>query len=268
MSCSNALETTSYELAFLRLPLAFDGFCIVQISDLHDHQFGPHQSQLLDSVREARPDLIVITGDLVYDGLRRTRYDPDFPQELASIASVCFVTGNHEIHSKHRPMLPEILASLESAGVTVIRRGFVLIHRKSDAIAVAGIDDPAAFEQGGARSTEKLSRWKEELGKVRECVARDLFVVLLSHRPELISWYTEAGFDFVLAGHAHGGQIRFPFIGALYASNQGLLPHYTSGIHTARATTMIVSRGLGTSHIHMRLLNSPELVVVRLRKSM
>lgn len=218
-------------------------------------------------MRVAHPDLIAITGDLVYEGWRRTRYSPDLPRQLSAIAPVYFVTGNHEILSDHRPML-EVLTSLENSGVRVLRDASALIYRGKDAIAIAGIDDPDAFEQEGASKTLKRRRWNKALTDVRDSIRHELFTLLLSHRPELISYYARAGFDVVLAGHAHGGQIRLPYIGALYAANQGFLPRYTSGIHTMAATTMIVSRGLGSSRrMPVRFFNRPEIVIVRLRKS-
>ncbi|HVP19168.1 MAG TPA: metallophosphoesterase [Spirochaetia bacterium] len=261
---NTAIETTSYEVRSSRLPSSFDGFCIVQISDVHNHQFGPRQSELLALAREAHPDMIAITGDLVDSGRWQT-YSPDLALGLSALAPAYFVTGNWEMPS-YKP-IPELLESLENSGVNVLRGRSALIHRGKDSIAVAGIDDPDAFGQEGASETEEIRPWSKMLSDVRENIRQGLFTVLLSHRPELISYYARAGFDVVLTGHAHGGQIRLPFIGALYAPNQRLLPRYTSGVHTVAATTMIVSRGLGSTHIHVRFLNRPEIVVVRLRKS-
>ena len=91
------------------------------------------------------------------------------------------------------------------------------------------------------------------------------YTILLSHRPELIDTYTEENFDLVLSGHAHGGQIRIPFLGGLVAPNQGFLPKYTSGIYEKNDTKMIVSRGIGNSIIPFRINNRPELVVINLQ---
>jgi len=90
------------------------------------------------------------------------------------------------------------------------------------------------------------------------------FQILLSHRPELLSVYSQYDIDVVFTGHAHGGQIRIPFIGGVFAPHQGFFPKYTSGIHTQNNTTMIISRGLGNSTFPFRINNRPELVVVTL----
>ena len=265
ITISTLIEKTLYEVRSARLPSSFDRFCIAQISDVHDHQFGLHQERLLELVREAHPDLIAITGDLVYEGWRETKFSPDLPRELSAIAPAYFVTGNHEIRSDHKPAY-RVLDFLEDSGVSVLRGASALIFRGEDAITIAGVDDPRAFGHERASNALRLRRWSKMLTEVRDTIKHEFFSLLLSHRPELISHDAQAGSDLVLAGHAHGGQIRFPLIGALYAADQGLLPPYVSGMHTMDATTMIVSRGLGSSrHMPVRVLNRPEIVFVRLR---
>ena len=88
--------------------------------------------------------------------------------------------------------------------------------------------------------------------------------ILLSHRPELFDTYVEKKINLILTGHAHGGQIRIPFIGGIVAPNQGFFPKYTSGVIEKNKTTMVVSRGIGNSIIPLRINNRPELVVITL----
>ena len=90
--------------------------------------------------------------------------------------------------------------------------------------------------------------------------------ILLSHRPELIDIYASFNINLVFSGHAHGGQIRIPFIGGIIAPNQGLFPKYTSGLYEVKNTKMVVSRGLGNSAFPIRINNRPEIVVVRFKK--
>ena len=92
------------------------------------------------------------------------------------------------------------------------------------------------------------------------------FTILLSHRPEMLNVYAEAGVDLVFTGHAHGGQWRLPGVGGLVAPGQGFFPKYTDGAHTSGSTTMYVSRGLGNSLMPVRIFNRPELVVVELHR--
>jgi len=90
------------------------------------------------------------------------------------------------------------------------------------------------------------------------------YTVLLSHRPELFDVYADNNIDLVLSGHAHGGQVRLPFIDGLAAPNQGLFPQYSEGVHENNRTKMVVSRGLGNSIFPIRINNRPELVVFTL----
>jgi predicted MPP superfamily phosphohydrolase len=259
---NNSIEKTTYEVASSRLPSSFDGFCIVQISDLHDHRFGPFQPRIMKYVREARPDVIAITGDITQEGRLRIQDMRDLARQLTAVAPVYFVTGNHEASS---PDLPGLLAELEKAGIIVLRSSSVTLQRGDQQIAIAGIDDPQIFEIRGRPWREMVTRWNAELVRLRSLLNAETFTILLSHRPEFLRTYARLGFDLVLAGHAHGGQVRLPGIGGLYAPNQGWLPRYTSGIYRNEGTAEVVSRGLGGSIFPIRVFNRPEVVVVRLR---
>jgi len=94
--------------------------------------------------------------------------------------------------------------------------------------------------------------------------SKNNFTILLSHRPELITLYAKENIDLVFSGHAHGGQIRLPFLGGIIAPDQGFFPKYTSGIHRLNSTSLVISRGLGNSLAPQRIFNRPELVVVTL----
>ena len=91
------------------------------------------------------------------------------------------------------------------------------------------------------------------------------YCILLSHQPEGFEDYAAAGFDLVFSGHAHGGQIRVPLIGAVYAPGQGLFPKYDSGLYSEGCTDMVVSRGIGNSVLPFRFNNQPEVIVVELK---
>lgn len=91
--------------------------------------------------------------------------------------------------------------------------------------------------------------------------------MLIAHKPEYLEDYQNIGFDLGFAGHAHGGQIRIPFINqGIIAPGQGLFPKYTEGINTIDGFSLIISRGLGNSGFPLRLFNRPEVIVVTLHK--
>ena len=243
---NNALTVSRYEYASPKVGEALEGFTIVQLSDLHNHSFGSGQERLLEGVEELEPDLVVLTGDLV--DRRRTDLEPALAlaRGLAQRWPVYYVTGNHEwgLSPAQRRSL---LSGLEEAGVTVLEdRG----ARAAEGLWLMGLSDRS-------RKGEALSRLAEGHGEE--------LTVLLSHQPQYLDGYAAAGADLVFSGHAHGGQIRLPLLGGLYAPGQGFFPELTQGVHTRGETTLVVSRGLGNSAFPLRLFNRPEIVAVTLR---
>jgi len=206
--------------------------------------------------------MIAMSGDLIRKNGGHPASIRNLALDLTRIAPTFFVTGNHEARSRS---LPELLQLLRSSGVRILECDSMVLSRGNGSIAVAGIGDPGRYSRHGISWTESVEKWESDLSALRKKIQPGLYAVLLSHRPEFFGRYAELGFDLVLSGHAHGGQVRLPFIGALYAPGQGMFPALTSGMHRQGRTALVISRGLGTSGIPVRMLNRPELVVVRLR---
>lgn len=235
-------------------PEAFSGFKIVQISDLHNAEFGTDNQKLIDILKSEAPDAIVITGDLIDARRTNTEIAESFARRCMEIADCYYVPGNHEAR------LDGIYDAFESAliadGVNVLRNGSVRIRKEMNAIRIIGVDDPAF-----AKASDAMTN----LDAALEALSSDDFTILLAHRPELIDEYSKWEIDLVLSGHAHGGQIRLPGIGGLYAPGQGFFPRYTSGNYTVGDTEMIVSRGIGNSAFPLRVNDRPEVVIVTLK---
>lgn len=244
-----------------KIPAAFDGFVLCQVSDVHNEARGEGNAALLRALREAAPDLICITGDF----LDSRRTDLDFALELAGqlaeIAPAVYATGNHEARLKD---LSALEAGLAARGVRVLRDGWTPLARGGEEIALLGLDDPGFAAGEDWTLAEGLDQTQARLSALL-AQAGDRFSLVLSHRPELLPAYAEAGADLVLSGHAHGGQVRLPGIGGLFAPGQGILPRLTSGVYERGETRLVVSRGLGNSAFPLRVFNPPEIVTVTLR---
>jgi len=257
---NNSIVVTPSDFVSEKIPDAFDGFRIVQISDLHNKLFGEDQENLLEKVRSEAPDIILITGDLI----DRRKYDLQkamvFIRGAVNIAPVYYVSGNHEAWSGHYETIKN---SLLAAGVSVLDNSEIELKLGEDSIHLLGLADPDFLTTRYSEGTD-ASLLKEIL-KEWSINDTEKFNILLSHRPELFDVYFDANIDLVFSGHAHGGQIRLPFIGALIAPDQGFFPKYTSGRYTESKTTMFVSRGLGNSIVPQRLFNRPEIIAVTLR---
>lgn len=250
---NNAIGITSHMISSDRLPESFDGFRILQISDLHNKSFGHNQSRLIDKIKSADFDIIVITGDIA----DARRYDPEpvytLIPKLTAIAPTYYVTGNHESDIGDYDRLEGFM---KTNGVTVLRNTSVLVSRGGASIVIAGIDDPTMhFGTGFDATLIELASYESG------------YTILLSHRPEKMALYSALNYDLVFSGHAHGGQFRLPFLGGVIAPHQGFFPKYSEGVHIAGETALVVSRGLGNSLFPFRLFNPPELVLVTLESS-
>lgn len=223
------------------------------LTDYHGCKYGEYGADLVARVEELRPDAILLVGDMF-------SADPDCSDELQffrlldDIAFTCYVTGNHEYWEQN---VPALLGLIEATGVTVLDQSCVSLVVDGQRINICGIPDPYAYVD----TEEALSRAVDDID-------HSAFTVLMAHRPELIEKYAATNaFDLVASGHAHGGQIRIPFlVNGLFAPNQGWFPEYAGGLYEVDGTTMIVSRGLSTqAQMHIpRIFNRPELVAIEL----
>lgn len=253
---NTALEVSTYQIPHALLPEAFDGYRIAHISDLHNTQIGKNNKRLLSMLREAEPDMIAITGDLIDSRRTDTAVSLAFVREAVKIAPCYYVPGNHESRIAAYDAFKE---DLIDAGVTVLEDAQVTIVRSDASITVLGVKDPAFSDDPDAAVIDAA------LAALSP--GTDDFTVLLSHRPELFERYVKHGINLVFSGHAHGGQLRLPLLGGLIAPNQGFLPKYDSGLYTALDTNMLVSRGIGNSLFPFRFNNRPEIILVELRCS-
>ena len=253
------IHTTLTRVAVKDLPGSFEGYRIVQVSDLHNNLYGIDQSYLLKKIEAARPDVIVVTGDLIDRNTKNVDNAMKFINGAVTIAPVFYVTGNHEASIGKQYV--ELVLRMNEAGVTFLDNDAVSVISEEDVITIAGVRDPA-FDWSRADSQIVDDEIKKALAEVSD----KQVTVLLSHRPELIKTYSENDVDLVLTGHAHGGQVRLPFIGPVYSPSQGLFPKYTSGLYTEGNTKMYVSRGIGNGIAPLRFNDGPELAVIVLMK--
>ena len=255
---NTALELNTYTISSSKLPQSFDGYRIAHVSDLHNAEMGKDNEKLLTILRNADPDMIAITGDLIDSRSTNVEIALNFIREAVKIAPCYYVTGNHEARVNE---YDELKSGMESAGVIVLEDAQTEISLDGDTITLIGVNDPSyqtdyLFGDSETVMNTKLEELHTENGE---------FTVLLSHRPELFDTYADHGLDLVLSGHAHGGQVRLPFIGGLVAPNQGLFPEYDAGIYTEGNTNMLVSRGIGNSILPFRINNRPEVILIELQ---
>lgn len=248
---NNGLMVTQYDYISDKITEDLDGYKIVQVSDLHNKRFGANNEKLLEVIKNQKPDIIVVTGDLIDSNHTNIKAAIEFMESVVTVAPVYYITGNHEewLNTEEKEQL---MRQIDQVGVKIIDDKSILLGNGKGFFYLLGLADKSLL-------SDKLMQMTKELNVEQQ------LVILLAHEPQYIGYYSSTKVDLVLTGHAHGGQFRIPFIGGLVAPDQGFFPYYTEGVHTEGRTTMVISRGLGNSIIPFRLFNRPEIVCVQLK---
>ena len=231
------------------LPAAFSGYRIAQISDLHNAQFGEDNEFLLDKLAQCKPDIIILTGDLIDSKHPDVDIAAEFAACAARMAPTYYVTGNHEGFALKD--YARLKTAMKESGVHVLENQMVTLEKDGATLSLIGLHDP-----NFTSVRDSLTALAPQAGD---------FTVLLAHRPELADTYAEAGMDLVFSGHAHGGQFRLPLLGGILSPGLGFFPEYDAGLYQLENTRLIVSRGLGNSRIPIRINNRPEIVLAVLK---
>lgn len=219
---------------------------VVHLSDMHSKLFGKNSRNLLEKVESAKPDFICFTGDFLDRYTKEISPSIECVGSLTELAPVFYCPGNHDYHRANRE---EILGELKKRNVRVLRSQYARCRK----VNILGLD-AVGYD---IHTPLALSEF--------ECAKG--FKLLLTHFPEQIAEFSDYDIDLVLAGHAHGGQFRLPFIGGVYAPGQGLFPKWTKGLYVENGRKMIVSPGLGNSGFPLRLGNPPTVIVIKLKAS-
>jgi len=230
------------------------------LSDLHSHGYGSNhnsdpQHKLICAIKAQNPDVILMAGDIAdhiipHDNtkalLRGLNMYPCF-----------YVSGNHEYKSRE---IGEIKKFFRELGVRVLEGECAEIVIRRNKINICGVDDAVIG----------IKKFKQQLRCCYRQTDRSFYTILLAHRPEKTALYEKLGFDLILTGHAHGGQIRLPLVNSgIYAVHQGFFPKYVGGIYDLSKSgndtpcKMVVSRGLSKSTRGVpRVFNRPEVVII------
>lgn len=253
------LEVNRINILSEKIPEGFSNFRIAQVSDLHNTEIGDDNEKLITLLKNAEPDIIAITGDLIDSRNTDVETALEFVEDAVKIAPCYYVNGNHE--GRVLAEYEKLKKGLSELGVTILENKEIEITNGEDTISLIGINDPN-FRMEYVDDTMEQNVTHQLLKVVSD---NDSYKILLAHRPEYFLSYA-GQVDLVLSGHAHGGQFRLPFVGGFVAPGQGFFPEYDSGLYTEGNTNMVVSRGIGNSIIPFRINNRPEIVVIELEK--
>ena len=226
------------------------------VSDLHSCRYGDGQRGLVELVESQRPDVVLMVGD-IFDDRLPDGPTHDFVTEMVKRHPCVYVTGNHEFWSLR---VFGMIGWMENAGVAVLREDCRTLAVNGNVIDFCGVDDPTEMTEGYWTELLESAYAKSNPAHLR---------ILLSHRPEYPETYAKFDYDLVLAGHAHGGQWRCPFVNrGTFAPDQWFFPKYVDGLYRlANGSPMIVSCGLARESSPIpRFFNHPEVLFVDLVK--
>mgnify|MGYP004476547455 FL=1 len=238
---------------------------IIFLSDLHNRMYGEENERLLESIRNQHPDLILIGGDMLVrkDG---NSYDKTvhFLAKLPGICPVYCANGNHEqklkeLSDKYEQSYEEYKKALTASGIHMLENASETVKLEEVPVKLSGLEIPLGAY---ARFGKKELSLKEITDRIGE--HGDDYQVLLAHHPGYMKEYLAYGADLILGGHYHGCVVQLPGIGGVISTNFTLFPKYSGGIYQEGEQTAVVSRGLGTHSVPLRLWNWPELIVLEL----
>lgn len=238
---------------------------IIFLSDLHNRMYGEENERLLESIRNQHPDLILIGGDMLVrkDG---NSYDKTvhFLAKLPGICPVYCANGNHEqklkeLPDKYEQSYEEYKKALTESGIHMLENASETVKLDEVPVKLSGLEIPLGAY---ARFGKKELSLKEITDRIGE--HGDDYQILLAHHPGYMKEYLAYGADLILGGHYHGCVVQLPWIGGVISTNFTLFPKYSGGIYPEGEQTAVVSRGLGTHSVPLRLWNWPELIVLEL----
>ena len=227
---------------------------IILLADLHLHEFGEENGELVEEIARLRPDIIAMAGDMMNED------DPDetavvtLCRRLVEVAPVYFSYGNHEKQAIRVEQTSTLNEKLEALGVHVLHNRFETAEINGNLLDIGGLSaNPGTFD---AEYTQAF--WQSYMGS-------ENYRILLVHYP---NYFFSDGVlrgepvDMALCGHLHGGQAVIPYVGGLYHPSAGFLPEMTDGCRQAGDTWVVISRGLGKNGTLPRFNNPPELVII------
>lgn len=264
----NTLEVTKYVVENKKIPKEFDGYNIVQISDLHSKLFGENNKKLIQKIKSLNPDIVVITGDLIDGENNNYNVALNFMNEISKIYRVYYIIGNHEqkaLIKKYKDEYKDYFNKLNQMNFVNLDNKKVEIVKENSNINLYGLTVPYScykylFDNKETKSINS-DFLEEKLGKVD----KEQFNILLAHTPFYFDEYEKWGADLTLCGHVHGGIVRLPFVGGLLSPDRKFFPKYDLGMYMKNKSTMIVSKGLGGSKVLIRVNCKPEIVNIKLK---
>ncbi|MFA9375799.1 MAG: metallophosphoesterase [Lachnotalea sp.] len=257
---------TRYKINSNKLTGLNETIKIIVLADLHNHIYGSDNETLIKAIEEENPDLILVAGDLlVAKPGKEIHTATSLMKRLSLKFPIYYGIGNHEYRLKiypeqYKDMCERYFGELKKCGVHILDNKYEKIQIKNTVLNIYGIEIDKEYYKRMV-STEMTSQYIESLlGRLNE----QEYNILLAHNPNYFKTYAKWGADLTLSGHIHGGLVRLPIFGGVVSPQVEFFPEYDSGLFQESGKQMVLSRGLGTHTINVRINNRAELVCIEL----
>lgn len=239
---------------------------IIVLADLHNHSYGKHNEKLIKAIKNSRPDIIIVAGDLL-----TAKPGEDFKtavslmKELSKEYPIYYGNGNHEYRLKCYPeryggMYQEYTSYLRAYGVHFLENEKTTILLGNTPVDIYGLEIDKEYYRRFKEPAMEENYLEDTLGKK----GRN-YTLLIAHNPDYFPWYAKWGADITFSGHIHGGVINLPVGGGVASPQVRFFPKYDGGLFEQDKRFMVLSRGLGTHTINIRINNKAELILVKLK---
>lgn len=247
------------------LPKLKKGCKFVMISDLHNKVYGRDNEKVVEAVRRANPDFIIIAGDLITSHVKES-IEPgvNLVKALREKYRIYYALGNHETKLKMYPekfgdMYDSLVKEMRHQNVTMLVDESCVLQEYS--ICMTGLELGRVFFARFKKREMEVGHLEKHIGSVDKQYCN----ILIAHNPDYFEEYAAWGADLVLAGHVHGGIMRLPLLGGVIAPSYKLFPKYDGGVFKEGKSTMLLGRGMGAHTLPFRFFNPAELYVVTLK---
>ncbi|WP_171020643.1 metallophosphoesterase [Anaerofustis stercorihominis] len=258
------------EIVSNKIDSNFDGYKILQLSDLHSREFGENNIKLINKIYKIDPDIIVCTGDMMNSTEDDGHVFINLVKKISKDYPVYYIDGNHEqlVEYNNVGVYDEFISSLKELDVKVVKNTKIKLQKGSSYINMYGLNvDLVYYSTKAALKESNIEYTEDNFSKTinKETFENNKYNILLTHNPIYFEVYEKSGVDLILSGHVHGGIIRIPFKGGLLSPDQEWFPKYYHGLYTINDTNMIVSAGLGNDTVNFRIFNPFEMNLITLR---
>lgn len=237
----------------------------VLISDLHNKVYGRDNEKVIAAVKRAKPDFVVIAGDLITSHVKES-IEPGVKlvKALSEDYKIYYALGNHETKIKMYPdkfggMYDNLISEMKHPNVTMLVNESCILPEHS--ICITGLELERAYFARFQKKEMEKGYLEKHIGSAKKQYCN----ILIAHNPDYFEEYAAWGAELVLAGHVHGGIMRLPFFGGVIAPSYKLFPKYDGGVFREKKSTMLLGRGMGAHTLPFRFFNPAELYVVTLK---